>query len=65
MVEIICSYCGKPITDKKQDWGGLWLNLQHSIVSHYYHKECAEKVHGAIKACCEQGKKDGVEDEQG
>lgn len=62
MFEIFCSYCGRPITDKKQEMGGLWLHLPRSIVSHHYHGECAEKVHEAIEACCKQGKREGAED---
>lgn len=59
MPKAFCGCCGKELSDKMQDWGGLWLNLQNRVVSMHYHKECAEKVHEAIKACCEQGKKEG------
>lgn len=58
----ICNCCGKPLGDNKEEWGGLWLNLQTSCVSHHYHKECAEKVLDAIEACCKQGMREGVED---
>lgn len=59
----ICNCCGKPLGDNKAEWGGLWLNLQTSCVSNHYHKECAEKVYEAIKACCERAKKEGAGDE--
>ena len=57
-----CDCCGKKLSDKIQELGGLWLNLQYRAVSMHYHKECAEKVHEAIKACCEREKKEGAED---
>lgn len=58
-----CDCCGKILSDKIQEWGGLWLNLQNRAVSMHYHKECAAKVHDAIRACCEREKKEGAGDE--
>ena len=28
-----CDCCGKELSDKIQEWGGLWLNLQNRAVS--------------------------------
>lgn len=53
-----CDCCGKVMTEKITEWGGLWLNLRESCVSHHYHKACAEKVHEAIKDCCERAKEE-------